>query len=356
MIMQQVLKNYIELIEHLCRAPGLSGFEDEVVRVAAGYAKENDIAETRETNIRNLYLKRRGNTGGKPVVMLDAHTDEVGFMVQAIRPDGCLRFVDVGAMNREKIQGQGMLVRNAEGRYLNALVSSKPPHYAGADSDVCLDVGARTAEEAATVYKIRIGEPVVPASSFIWDQAHGNIFAKALDCRIGCATVLAALEVLAGEELAVDVVGALNTQEEIGGRGAKVAAQTLLPAAAIVFEGSPADDTFNTGFLPQTALKRGPMLRHIDGSMIANPRFMRYALDLAKNNGIEVQEAVRSGSGTNGGVIHQTGEGIPTIVVSIPVRYAHAPLGISAYTDFEGAVRLAVALLRALNAECIAGF
>jgi putative aminopeptidase FrvX len=350
------LKNYIGLIEQLCRAPGVSGFEDEVVQVAADYAKSNNIAETCESNIRNLYLKRRGNTGGKPVVMLDAHTDEVGFMVQAIRPDGCLRFVDVGAISREKIQGQAMLVRNADGRYISALISSKPPHYAGADDDICLDLGARTAEEAVNVYKVRIGEPVVPASPFIWDEANGVIFARALDCRIGCAVVLVALETLAGEELALDVIGALNTQEEVGGRGAKVAAQTLRPAVAIVFEGAPADDTLSTGYPPQTALKRGPMLRHIDGSMVTNPRFMRFALDLAKSDGIAVQEAVRSGSGTNGGVIHQTGEGIPTIVISVPVRYAHAPLGISAYTDFEGAAHLAIALLRALNGERIAGF
>jgi putative aminopeptidase FrvX len=349
------MKDYAGLIKDLCCAPGVSGFEDEAVRVAADYAAANRLGEVRRANIGNLYIKRRGNTGGARV-MLDAHTDEVGFMVQAVRPDGCLRFVDVGAISREKMQGQAVLVRSAEGRYISAVVSSKPPHYPGAEHELCLDIGARSAEEAADAYHIRIGEPVVPASPFIYDQANGTIFAKALDCRIGCAAVLAVLEELAGENLALDAEGALNAQEEVGGRGAKVAAQTLQPCAAVVFEGAPADDTFSAGSAPQTALKRGPMLRHMDGSMIANPRFMRFALETAAQNNIPVQEAVRSGSGTNGGVIHQTGAGIPTIVISIPVRYAHAPLGISAYADFEGSARLGAALVRALTPERVAGF
>jgi putative aminopeptidase FrvX len=106
----------------------------------------------------------------------------------------------------------------------------------------------------------------------------------------------------------------------------------------------------------QTAIKKGPMLRHIDARMITNPRFQRYALNLAKEHGIPVQEAVRSGGSTNGASIHLSGNGVPTIVIGIPVRYAHTHYGISAYADFENGVKLACEILRNMNADVIASF
>lgn len=118
---------------------------------------------------------------------------------------------------------------------------------------------------------------------------------KAFDCRLGCACVIETLKELKGQSLDVDVVGVFSTQEEVGTRGAQVAAQTVKPDIAIVFEGSPADDTFTPDYLIQTALGRGPMLRHIDAKMITNPRFIRYAIDLGEKLGIPVQQAVRTG-------------------------------------------------------------
>lgn len=106
----------------------------------------------------------------------------------------------------------------------------------------------------------------------------------------------------------------------------------------------------------QTAIRRGPMLRHIDARMITNPRYQRYALDLAAELGIPVQEAVRSGGSTNGAPIHLSNGGVPVIVIGVPVRYAHTHYGISAYADFDGAVQLACQLLRRMDAELIASF
>ena len=106
----------------------------------------------------------------------------------------------------------------------------------------------------------------------------------------------------------------------------------------------------------QTALKKGPMLRHIDAKMITNPRYQRFALDLAKELSIPVQDAVRSGGSTNGANIHLSGEGVPTIVIGVPVRYAHTHYGISSYADYENGVKLAVEILRRLSADIISGF
>jgi putative aminopeptidase FrvX len=350
------MKNYIGLIEGLARAPGAPGFEDAVTAVARAYAEEAGFAECRESSIRNLYLRRRGDGGTKPLLMLDAHADEVAFMIQAIRPDGSLSFIELGGIARERLQGQRVLVRNAGGVYIPGVVTGKPPHFKDQDAEIAIDIGASSAEEAAGDFRIRIGEPAVPDTPFSYDEARGLIFAKALDCRAGCAAVLAVLEQLAGEELGVDVTGTLSAQEELGDRGALVAAQTLRPAAAIVFEGAPADDTFAPPYKVQTALKGGPMLRHMDTSMISNPRFTRYVLDRAEAAGIPVQEAVRSGGGTDGGSIHTSGQGVPTVVISIPVRYIHSPCGIASYGDFVKTVDLALSVIRDLRADRIAAF
>jgi putative aminopeptidase FrvX len=154
----------------------------------------------------------------------------------------------------------------------------------------------------------------------------------------------------------VNVVGAFAVQEETGLRGATVTGQTVKPDAAIVFEGSPADDTVLEAYAVQTALKKGPMLRHFDARMITNPRFQRFALDTAGEKGIPVQEAVRTGGATNGGVLHLSGQAVPVIAISIPARYIHTHYSISSYSDFENAVRLAAAVIRGLDGQRIAGF
>ena len=179
---------------------------------------------------------------------------------------------------------------------------------------------------------------------------------KAFDCRLGCAAIISVLEAVAGKELAVDVVGAMSSQEEVGTRGAAITANTVKPQAAIVFEGCPADDTFLEPAAIQTRIKAGPYLRHIDARMITNPRFQRMALELGEELGIPIQEGVRTGGSTNGAPIHLSGCGVPCIVVGLPVRYIHTHYGIAAYTDYESSVRLAVELLRHLNADIVAGF
>ena len=106
----------------------------------------------------------------------------------------------------------------------------------------------------------------------------------------------------------------------------------------------------------QSALKKGPMLRHFDRSMITSPRFQRYALELARANDIPVQESVRKGGGTNGGITHTARFGIPTIVIGVPVRYAHSSYGILAYQDYAHAVELAVQIIDKLDRETAESF
>lgn len=354
--------NKLDMIRDFSNANGVSGFEDEVLSVARSYAPKS-IA-FREDSLRNLYMHRPENTEGKPVLMLDAHSDEVGFMVQAIRPNGLIQFITIGGWIGCNIPAHRVRVKSANGGYVLGIVASKPPHFISAAdrdktpavSDMTIDIGAGSYEEAYTEFGIRIGAPIVPDVQFEYDEKHDLMIGKAFDCRLGCAAILSTLHEIEGQALDVNVVGAMSVQEEVGSRGARVTANTVKPDIAIVFEGCPADDTVQPDYLIQSGIHKGPMLRHIDTGMITNPRYQAFALSLAKKLNIPVQESVRTGGSTNGSPIHLSDEGIPVIVIGLPVRYAHTHYGISSFADFENAVKLAVQIIKTLNKEIIGGF
>ena len=355
-----VKKDMIQLLQELSDAPGACGFEDEVVAVARRWAQP--IGPMEEDFLRNLYIRRKENTGTKPLLMLDAHADECGFIIQYIRPDGTLRFLPLGRWNKASLVGTKVRVRNALGEYIPGIIAAKPVHHMSAAEkanpsleieQMVIDVGAVSMEDAVENFHIRIAEPVVPDVKFQYDEAHGLFFGKGFDCRIGCAAMLEALRRLDGVALPCDVVAVLSTQEEMGPRNCKVAAHRVQPDIAIVMEGCPADDTFSEPYMIQTALKKGPMIRHMDVSAICAPRFQRFALDLAREKGIPVQEAVRKGGGNNAASIQTTDHGAPAIVAGVPVRYCHSPNCISSEFDLEMTVQILVTLLTTINREFI---
>ena len=351
----------LTMLRELSDAPGASGFEDEVVAVARKYAQP--IGTLKEDFLRNLYIYRKENTGTKPVIMLDAHSDEVGLIIHSIKPNGTLRFLTLGSWNPNALVSSKVLVRNALGRYIPGIVASKPVHFmsaaeraqaSGDVSSMVIDIGATSYADAVENFHIRIGEPVVPDTKFAWDEANGLLFGKAFDCRIGCAAMLEALLRLEGRELPCDVVAVLSTQEELGPRNSKVTVHHVHPDIAVVLEGCPADDTFTEPYAIQTALKKGPMFRHMDISAICAPRYQRWALDLAARKGIPVQEAVREGGGNNAASIQTALVGAPAIVAGVPVRYAHSTNCISSLFDLEATVQMVMALLENITPEMIA--
>ena len=269
----------LRMIEALSNAPGASGFEDAVLTAVRNIVGDSMTIE--EDQLRNLYLYRKGNTGDKPLIMLDAHSDEVGFMVHSIKPNGTLRVVNLGRWTNSVLPSSKVLVRNAEGTYIPGVFAAKPAHFmteaeksAGGNlpiSSLVIDIGATSAQEAAEQFKIRIGEPVVPATRFQMDRQHGILFGKAFDCRIGCAALLEVLRRIDTMELPCDVVGVLSSQEEVGERGCTVSVHAVQPDAAICFEGCPADDTFTEPYAIQTALGKGPMFRQRSVRRSAGP-------------------------------------------------------------------------------------
>ncbi len=352
----------IELIKQLSEANGASGFEDEVAQLLRGFCQ--DYGELKEDSLRNVYVERKANTGKRPRVMLDAHSDEVGFIVQTILPNGLLKILPLGSWSPTHVPAQRVRVKSVSGAYIPGVIATKPVHYLRDNErnalpqieDMMVDIGAASKQEAEELFGVRLAAPIVPDVPFVPMAKDDYFLGKAFDCRIGCAAQVATLNALQEEELSVDVCAVFSTQEEVGGRGAEVSSLTVKPDLCIVFEGTPADDSFGSPDTMQTVLGKGPMLRHMDRTMITNPRFQRFCLDLAAEQGLAVQEAVRTGGGTNGGIIHRTNAGVPCVVIGVPVRYVHSHNGIICFSDFEAATALAAAVLRKLDAEVIASF
>ena len=344
----------IKTIAELSNAFGPPGFEEDVVEVITKHSIGLDV-EIDPMN--NVYARLNSNSGNRPVVMLDAHSDEVGFMVQAITPKGLLSFLPLGGWVVTNIPAHPVVIRNSKGQLIKGITTSRPPHFINEAlrdkkltlDDIYVDVGATSRQEVIEMFGIEPGDPIVPDVSFAYNEQTGVMMGKCFDNRMGCLCILEVMERLKGESLNVDVVGAFAAQEEVGTRGAEVTARATKPDLAIVFEGSPADDIYYDEFTAQGCLKKGTQIRHLDRSMVSNPRFIGYAKELAKAKNIPYQSAVRAQGGTNAGKIHLSNNGVPTLVLGIPVRYAHTHYGYSADVDVDATVDLAVEIIRSLT-------
>jgi putative aminopeptidase FrvX len=344
----------IKAIAELSNAFGPPGFEDAVVDVIVKYSGGLDI-EVYPMN--NVYSRLPGNAGNRPVVMLDAHSDEVGFMVQAITPKGLISFLPLGGWVVTNIPAHPVVIRNSKGQLIKGITTSRPPHFINEAlrdkkltlDDIYVDIGATSRKEVVEVFGIEPGDPIVPDVSFSYNEQTGVMMGKCFDNRMGCLCILEVMHRLQGENLKVDVVGAFAAQEEVGTRGAELTARAAKPDLAIVFEGSPADDIYYDEFTAQGCLKKGTQIRHLDRSMVSNPRFIGYAKELAKEKGIAYQSAVRAQGSTNAGKIHLSNKGVPTLVLGIPVRYAHTHYGYSSAFDLDATVDLAVEVIKNLT-------
>ncbi len=353
-------EEFIKLVTNLSDAFGPSGFEDDVIALAK--EEVSDSYTTTRDALNNLYIQAPGNTGNRPRVWLDAHSDEVGFLVQALRPDGTMDFLPLGGMISSYLPTNKVLIKNAEDELIPATIGSIPPHFSQGNSgqtstdEMFFDVGATSREELIDSFKIRMAAPAVPAVSCHYDQKRQLFSGKAFDCRIGCAALLETLEQLEDMDRKVDIIATFTSQEEVGDRGARGAADIVDADVCICFEGCPADDTCMPEYKIQSGLRRGPMLRHYDCVMITNPRFQRFALTVAEKYDIPVQESVRKGGGTNAGEIHNRRHGVPTIVIGVPVRYIHTPHCYCTLEDAQNAIALAKHMIAELDAETIAQF
>lgn len=351
----------LEMIKDLSNSYGAPGFEDNVLEVVNNY-KGN--LSYKKDSMMNCYLNLDKRDSNKMTVMLDAHLDEVAFMVQSIDEKGLLNIIPLGGWIAHNIPAHLVMVKNTEGKYIKGIVTSKPPHFMTAAerekkidiSDLQIDVGATSREEVLNEFKINVAAPIVPFVEFEYNEKNQIMMGKAFDNRLGCAAVIEVLKRLENESLPTNIVGALAAQEEVGTRGAVITSNTVKPNIAIVFEGTPADDLYTNKFTMQSGLNYGPQIRHRDSAYVSHHRFITFAKKIAKENNITCQDAVRVAGSTNAAKIHLSNEGVPTLVLGIPTRYVHTHHCYASYKDFENTVNLAVEIIKNLDSDIINSF
>ncbi|MBN2795218.1 MAG: M20/M25/M40 family metallo-hydrolase [Clostridia bacterium] len=353
------MSKFIDFIKDLSNANGAPGFEDEVVEVIKNYIKDALIVE--EDKMRNLIIKMPHYDSELPTVMLDGHSDEVAFMVQSIMQNGMIKFIPLGGWMPQNVGAHLVRVRNKHGQYIPGVVGSKPPHFMTESergkiteiSDMVIDLGTTSYEDTTTLFDIEVGAPIVPEVNFEYHAHSDMMLGKAFDNRLGCALVVETMLALKDKKLEVNLVGAISAQEEVGTRGAVITARKIKPDVAIVFEGTPADDPYRGSYERQGALKAGTQIRHRDSSMVSNPRFIQLAKSIGQEKQHKMQHAIRSGGGTDAGKIHLSHEAVPTLVMGVPVRYAHTHYGFSAYEDYQTTLNFAIDLMLNINKEII---
>lgn len=356
------MKELINMIEELTNTFGAPGFEDEVMEKIK---KEVNFLSAERDSINNLYIGLGEKDSAVPTVALDCHTDEVGFIVENINRNGSISFLTLGGWHVGNVPASAVVIKNNKGEYIKGVVTSKPPHFMTAEeknrlpkmSELTIDIGTSSYEETVELYGIEVGNPIVPDVSFVYDEKIGIMRAKAFDNRLGCAASIEVLKAVKNNGIKnVNVVGAFASQEEVGLRGAQVAAYRVKPDFAIVFEGSPADDSFKEGTASHGALKKGVQLRVVDGAMISNPRVLKFARDIADKKGIKYQMIAREKGSTNGGKYHISETGIPVLVLGIPTRYIHTHYSYASIDDLTAAISLAVEVIKELNKDIIKSF
>lgn len=346
-------KETLALLEELCNAIGVSGYEDDVRDIVARRIKPF-VDEMQTDALGNLIAWKRSKSKDAPTLMLDAHMDEIGLVVSYIESSGFLRFATIGGWDERVLPAHAVMIRTREGKRVRGVLGVPPPHIQKdedrrkpyAAESLFIDTGARSREEVKEL-GIRVGDSAVLYYPFA-EMTNGAVVGKAFDDRAGCAAQIAILEELSKDKnLRVNVAAVFSTFEEIGARGAKVAAHTVDPQIALVFEGTVAGDF--PGIAEARSPSRqglGPAISIMDKTTHCAPKVVQMLEQIAERENIPYQFKTPISGGTDGARIHISKGGVLTGVISVPCRYIHSPHAIMRLEDFHHTVRLGTAFVR----------
>ncbi|MDP3486617.1 MAG: M42 family metallopeptidase [Bacillota bacterium] len=321
-----------ELIKKVVEAYGPAGNE-AAIREIIKQEVSPYVDEIKVDALGNLIAIKRG---GEKKIMFAAHMDEIGVMVTHVDKHGFLRFYPVGGLSPLTLIGNRVVFENGT---VGVIGNEKLE----AQKDLTLnklfiDIGADTKEQA--LEKVNIGD--VAAINREYVDLGKRLVSKAMDDRIACVILIEALKKVT--KPAYDIYAVFTTQEEVGLRGARVAAYGISPDLGIAI------DVTRTGDTPESAtmdvsLGKGPTVKIRDSSLLCTPSVRRYMEEVAKANGIEYQLEVLEAGGTDAGAIQLTKGGIPAGVMSIPCRYIHTASEMIDYDDVVNGVKLITAIM-----------
>jgi len=332
------------LLKSLSELNGTSGNEG-LVRDFLRQHLEPFIETMNVDKMGNLIATKNGHLSG-PRVMISAHMDEVALMIMEITSDGFLKFEPVGGIDpriliAKPVQMNGSLVGVIGAKAIH-LQKRSERQKALSFEQLYIDIGAKSKEDAAS--KVKLGDYAYFMTKC---EPFGEGFhkGKAFDDRVGCAILVDLLK----KNYDFPLIAAFTVQEEVGFRGAKVAAYHVAPDFAIVIEGTVAADVADReeeGWV--TELGKGPACSLMDRTTLFNPKLIQWVTDIARQKGIPLQFRRGSSGGNDAGSIHVSKAGIPTIVLSVPCRYIHSFASVISETDYTACLNLVDELLKDL--------
>jgi endoglucanase len=277
--------------------------------------------------------------------------DEVGFMIVTEGSDGLYEFTTLGGLDKRGIAGKQVVVGR---KHTPAIVGSRAIHLM-TDDELKRPISIEALRvDLGPGGKAALGERGSFAPNF--QRGGPSIMSKALDNRLGVALVL---ELIKHAPQSVDLLAAFTVQEEIGMRGAQVAASYFRPDAAIVVDATPAHDLpmqrdgENTFYNSKLGL--GPAIYVRNSSSIDDPRLVRFFIETATRARIPFQLRQPGGGGTDAGAIQRAVEGVPVISISVPHRYPHTAMSVARVDDFRNAYALLHAGLRGFTRQVLTG-
>lgn len=344
----------IRLLENLCNANAVSGDEGPVRKIVIEQIKP--IADELNVDaLGNVLAVRRPQSGTRknqpPLrVMLAAHMDEVGFMITADDGEGVYRFNLVGGVDVRQLVGKPVSIGK---EMITGIIGAKPIHLTTAsERKNSLTIENLRIDVGRSGKNIKPGDRATFATAF--SRLGPSVRAKALDDRLGVATLI---ELFKHAPPQIELLAAFTVQEEVGLRGARVAAYAFDPQIGIALDCTPAydlpswDGEENTVY--NSRLDAGPALYISDSSTLSDPRLVRHFVATAEDFGLPYQFRQPGGGGTDAGAIHKQRGGIPSISISVPGRYLHTPAAIVRVNDWQHTLQLIFAALSRLSPKLL---
>jgi putative aminopeptidase FrvX len=327
-----------ELLDRLLRAHGPSGHEQlafDVVREAVG-----EVAEIQTDSVGNLIARRRGDG---PLLALFAHLDVIGAAVAHIADDALIAVHQLGHWRANVAYGQRVEIRTKDGAVPGVIARKVKDNEKVEWGQLYVDIGAKDGEEARSL--VATGDPMVLVAPPV-ELAHGRVASRTFDNRAGVYVALETLRRAEGANVAVVAAA----QEELGAQGATAAAHGLRPDVAIAIDVTyatdvPGDDPATGGHHTLgggAAIFRGPAV---------NPRVFELLVEAAREEGIDHTIEAGAKTFTDADVTFASREGIPTGLVSIPLRNMHSPIEIVQLSDLEACVRVLTAFAARLRPD-----
>jgi putative aminopeptidase FrvX len=340
-----------ELLQQLTEAVGVSGVEKEVRLLIKGLI-EAHVDSWHVDGMGNLIAVKKGTGESSLRVQVDAHMDEVGLIIDGYDSDGTLKFLAVGGFDPRALLGKVVQVGPQK---ITGVIGSRPIHLSSAAQrrtvtkvdGMRIDIGAKNKDAAAG--KVQIGERAAFVTPY--EELGKTAIGKSFDDRAGCAVLV---ELLRGDPLPFDLIASFTVQEEVGLRGARVAAYGINPDLALVLECTPAYDLpHQEDISPNVALGKGPGIYVMDSGTFQDPRLVAHITHTAAENGIPYQIRRPGGGGTNTAAIQRSRGAIPAATIGLPGRYLHTPVSMINLDDFAHMNALAKKVLGGLTPELL---